>query len=228
MRKLKLFPFQGDLPSLTNGSRKAIQFIAFSLFFIGFSQLLSGQCTPVSSTISGHVVQDRDFNANWDLTDPGKADVPISLFDNEQNLVAETSTNAFGYYEISGLVDGKSYRLEFLLDDEWTSASAGIPGNERIQFVSAPACEQNLFVNNPLDYCGPDAKVAVSKFIQGGASENDNNSTLINLSYDFQTDKTLEPVARKSQTGSVWGLAYSKGAQKLFSSAFVNFFSKGL
>jgi hypothetical protein len=218
MRKLKLNPL--GFASSLNGVLRASLPLFVLLLFVN-TQKLSAQCTPAAQTISGKVVLDVDYNTAYDQTDPGVADVQVLAYDVTGNLVTDATTDANGEYQLSGLVDGNPYRVEFVIDDSYAPVAAGGSSEELLRFVLAPACESDLLIHEPLGYIGPDPKIAVSKFIQGATGENDNNSTLISVDYEFETDKNTGLIARKAETGSVWGMAFSRKKQKLFTSAFV-------
>ena len=219
MRKLKLNPVNGVVPTNSFGIKSAITFsvVAFLIFFNQYQ--LTGQCTPADETISGHVLMDMNFNGMADFTDPGKKDITLSLYDASQNLVAQSTTDEFGYYHFEGLANGLKLRLEFQLPSTMMHPSSG--NGDLIRFVTVPVCEENLMIHDPMNYCDPNPDIVVMKFIQGGENENDNSATLISVSNKFNTDKNIQPIARKGETGSIWGMAFSKRFQRIFSSAFV-------
>lgn len=217
MRKLKLSPsgFTSEF-----GLFGTTTFV-FTIILIFFQHLLIAQCNPESTTISGNTLLDGNFSAKIEVTDPGFAGLTVVAYDQNNTMVSQSVTDAFGYYRLDGLTDGVDYRIEFSLPEHMAVVAHNSVVDEPVRFLKSPACGLDLLIYDPLDYCGTNPKLAVSKFIQGTIGENDNNTTLITVDYDFETDKNVAPIARKGQTGAVWGMAFSKLTQKLYTSAFV-------
>lgn len=79
--------------------------------------------TYVPATIGDFVWEDMDADGIQDAGEPGVAGVQVTLFDGSSMKVAETATDANGYYLFNCLKPG-SYYLNFDLPDGWRFSPA--------------------------------------------------------------------------------------------------------
>lgn len=181
----------------------------------------SAQCVPESGSIKGKVYLDHDFSGGIDNSDPGLEGLSVFAFDAGGNMVSKTLTASDGTFKLAGLSDQKTYRMEFGQIPGLVLAHSGLNSNSNMRFVTAPACEQDLLLHDPLEYCNANPSIMFTQFFQGTAGENDNASTLKYIPIGFGTNQTITPAARKASTGSVWGMVFSRKYQTIFNSAFV-------
>ena len=84
-------------------------FLSIILFFP--QQSVMGQCP--SRTVSGTVFVDQDLDGVNDSAEGGFANLQVRAFDAAGTRRGQDITNSSGAYNISGLLNGQSYRLEF-------------------------------------------------------------------------------------------------------------------
>lgn len=199
----------------------------FPLFFLVFSGSLfyndiNAQCTIVPGTISGQVVWDKNYNGIKDASDQALSNIKVIAVAPSGNTLAEAYTANDGSYKLTGLKDGDNYLIEISKPGwlEYSLSGADYISDIRIQ--TAPACNILFGLFDP-SYNGGGllSDLAVSCFVQGESNSQASGETLVRLSQSFKTTTPISKIAMHSQTGAVWGLAYKKSSNQLFSSAFV-------
>ncbi len=189
--------------------------------FIGFmSQSAHAQCTASSNTISGIVFLDENGNG---LNDDNayRGNILVQVYDSSNNLVGSDVTSSSGDYAILGVSDGEDYRIEFDHTSDFTSTLYSSDNGTKVQFATAPTCDINFGIRSKELSCGDDPQIILTCFVQGQQGENDNVETIIQLDHQFNTATTPQKLAMKSQTGSIWGIAWDDRRSKIFYSAFV-------
>lgn len=212
MRKLLLQNYFADL---------ANNFLIFKIsliiiFFISGTKIYS-QCTPVTGQISGSVLNDINFNSNIDFGDTGISGVKIFAYDRHQNLVATDITDSDGNYNLEGLSDGIQYRLEIKVPELYSL----VKSYKDLMNQTSPACGIKTMLYKPTSYTHPNPGVVVPMFIQGKSDEYQNNGVILTFPSNFVSSTTVSESVRKGELGSVWGVAFKRSTQQLFSSAFV-------
>lgn len=203
-----------------------------------FSQIAVGLLLPfllasgVSAQITGVVY--RDYNGNGTrqtvspTIEPGIPGVIVTAYGANDIVVNSTTTAANGTYSLPYV---SPVRLEFTLPSTATScANRGIDfssfSNEgnNVRFVSASGT-QNYAVNNPNDYVSSTNPMAfMSKYTNGNPLGGGTSGTSTwFVGYPYTNSGTTAPTMTLNGTtiGSTWGVAYSKQAGKVFTSAFV-------
>lgn len=173
------------------------------------------------ANISGHVFQDLNLNGSFDIgaasSEVGLVGVMVKAYDATGSEAGQGISDANGQYTISGLTAGK-YRLEFSLSEIGLAATHHSSGaGTTLQLVDDGSTTADLGVMKSQDYCEANPKVATSAF-SSGLSTTGNQNSLYTFNYDASNTASL---AVKAVTGSIWGLAYDKQKQKLFSAAFL-------
>ena len=176
-----------------------------------------GQCVPNSNEISGVIYNDLNFDNSVDLNDGKIEGVSVYLYDNHQQLISESISDADGKYVLTGLEDGKEYRIGFDSPEGYYPAK----NNKLNRLVESPKCMVNLLLHVPVLYASPEPDIAMTMFYQGDDTKYPTASTIFSISSRFNGLSSRESVALKSEIGSVWGLAFSRTTQQLFTSAFV-------
>ncbi|MBL7787755.1 MAG: hypothetical protein JNM36_17740, partial [Chitinophagales bacterium] len=187
--------------------------------------------------VSGTVF--RDFNANGikDNTSPfneiGLAGVTVTAYNTVGTSVGTATSAANGTYTIAG-VSG-AVRVEFTVETlsncldtniDYPSGGGGSYGSS-VQFVNAPISSVNFAVNNPADYnTGTTGiNVFIPRHIKGDPLPAGGSSGSQDwfVGFPYTSSGTTAPSQKLSGQviGSTWGVAYSKQAQKLFTSAFL-------
>lgn len=208
----------------SNAGRSLQLLIAVLFTFGGIFQhinTVSGQCIPKPGVISGKVFLDHDFSANIGSEDPGLEGLQVFAYDAEGKLVAKATSISDGSYELAGLSNQKVYRVAFGTLPGLGLADNGLYDNSNLRFITAPACEQNLLLHDPLEYCNANPNVMVTQFYHGTAGENENAATLKYVPYNFGSVQTITSSARRANTGAIWGMVFSRKYQTIYNSAFV-------
>lgn len=211
---------------LSTMKKKLFVFLV-SLFFAGLAS---------NAQITGTVF--RDYNLDGIYQAPptsneyGLEGIIINAYDATNTIIATTTSTANGTYTLPFTVP---VRLEFefpaptLCVDSNTDFSSVVGGGENIRFINASTPNVNYAVQNPDDYIvSANPMIFIPKFNRGdplvpGLSA----GTLAFLSYPYSTSGTVMPTvsSMSSQIGACWGVAYSKQAKKVFTSAFLKRFA---
>ena len=177
--------------------------------------------------VSGTVFRDFNINGTQQTTnpiEPGLEGVTVKAFNASNAQVGATATtNASGVYTIAGITG--DVRLEFTLPNTFY-ASNGKTGNTTVRFATAPATGINLGANNPSDYCPGTPDVIVTCFVNGnplGGGTAGTGKALVKFPYNIANASTTGPtgLANAVDVGSVWGAAYQRETDKVFTAAFL-------
>jgi SdrD B-like domain/SprB repeat len=200
--------------------------------------------------ISGNVFRDFNADGIHTLSapnliEPGLKDVTVNAYDVNSNLFS-TTTNAIGDYSISAGTG--PYRVEFILPNGYF-ASNGNLSNTTTQFVPAGGVA-NLGVNHPSDYVvnnpsiittmmlagdnrlpkttfqygvqvGVQDEPSIVQFHYNNAVALSNVSGLPHANYAAPVTPNNTEIAYAEKVGTLWGVAYQRESDKLFTSAFM-------
>jgi hypothetical protein len=181
----------------------------------------------------------RDYNNNGlyetsaSFTEAGVAGVEVRAFNSAGTNVTNGSvqiTNSAGAYSISPTTSGP-FRLEFTLPTSlstayYTSAN-GSDSRTSIQFVPSSPATANFGISNPSEYCQTVAPpLVVPCFVSGdplsATTTVGGEVAIVSVPYNSSgTAISGTYIATARQVGSVFGLAYQRETQKLFSAAFL-------
>ena len=198
--------------------------------------LLAGLCLAISAStqaqISGTVY--RDYNGNGSrqtvapTIEPGVGGVVVNAYNSGDALIASTTTDAAGAYTLPYTVP---VRIEFItpLSGNCVKSSldfhSGNGDGNNIRFVTSSPTTLNYAVNNPADYINSvNPNLFVPHFTGGdplGGGTAGTASALDGYPYTSSGTTAATFTLQALNTGSTWGTAYSKQAQKLFTSAFL-------
>lgn len=214
MRKLNCFVQEKQL-----GLKYAIILKSLLLFLlILFVKVeINSQCKPNTNEISGTVFNDVNFNGEVDIIDEGIADISVYLYDEHQSIVAKGISDKNGNYKFKSVPTDKKYRLEFSFPNIYSLAS----GSKSVIDVQSTTCGNNLLLHRPSKYRSDNKNIAMSMFYQGGAAQYTDRDVIFSMAPNFDKNSVIQSVVKKSEIGSIWGLAFSKVTQQLFTSAFV-------
>ena len=197
-------------------------------------QFINAQCQASSSDfIEGTVY--RDYNSNGEQNsrstsssfhEPGVFDILVKAFDNEGNVIARAITDYEGNWALD-VGEGTDVRIEFTVPDYLKSARLLSGGsNSMIVFETAPACDVNIGVYNPSDFCQDNPEVISACFNRVGYAS---SPTIISIDYNDGSDsgtdisayqETTNPISISSDIGTIWGMAYNRRNNKLFASRY--------
>ncbi len=202
-------------------------------------------CTSDSTEIRGTVFEDFNFNGLYDNGEYlGVDSVIITATDSLGNTFTD-STDSNGDYALTGLVENRTYRLEFTNLPSWAQSTFhGEDNGTTVQFLQAGYCA-NLGVASPANYCVDDPELLIGCFVQGaynGAASSGKAIVSISYSYagdpdgningttysgpnDWPTETPVRPlpnaIATHAEVGSIYGVSFDQTQNKLFSSAYV-------
>ena len=198
---------------------------------------------PVSAagTVTGQVY--IDYNANGTMDDNGQqTDTPlrgvgVELYDINGVMVDTTTTGFDGNYTVTADEDGP-YRIEFVdVPSEYSAAPVGQMNNSSVQFVN-DGDTANYAVVDSENYCENNGFLTTSCYLAGNVE----GDTLVRFPYGYTTDldgsitgentagpdfvsrdDTLmpTPIGFNNTIGTVYGLAYDRGSETIYSGAYV-------
>lgn len=210
------------LVKILNMNQKLLLLCAFFLF----------STQQIFSQISGAVY--RDYNANGlrdmaaPVTEPGVAGVVINAYDAGNSLLSTTTSANDGSYSMPFT---EKVRIEFIIPAGMNCVSnnldftgAGVDGNN-VRFVGGNIANLNYAISHPNDFIkNTNPFVFVPVFTSGDPLGGGNSgSTPGFLGYTFNSTATPSDTKSlpQSEMGTVWGTAYSKQANRIFTSAFL-------
>ncbi|UJS23266.1 SdrD B-like domain-containing protein [Thiothrix winogradskyi] len=191
-------------------------------------------CNASAGQFGGIAFRDYNQNGMREPQEEGIAGITVTAYNSANAVAATGTTDARGWYTLSGLTNGTQYRLEYTnLPNGLYPGAAGTDTASTVRFVTASGnCATNLGVSDPIEYCEIDPSVAASNFVNGNPSVADvgNYASLFTFPYNATGDaynQTPAPVtkANTSQTGALWGMAYQKTTRTLFASAAMRRFA---
>lgn len=224
--------FEVDLTTTTSGQTVSAFFTAApgcSAVSGGIS--LPAACPPTAcggNNLGGKVF--NDFNADGVLNageTSGVSGITVKAYDRTGALLGTATTDIFGIYSITSL-QASSYpvRVEFTNLPTYAGQGTqnGSNGRTTVQFVNSPNCEVDLGVLYPNDYCQANPQIIVPCYLNGDSNDpgSINEPAIVGLPYDFSGKTTI---AKISEVGSVWAIAYNRNTNVIFSAAFLRRYS---
>ncbi|MCB9309228.1 MAG: hypothetical protein H6567_04105 [Lewinellaceae bacterium] len=199
-----------------------ILFILVSLFYTLMSY---GQITGVVF---------RDFNANGlkDANEPLVAGINVTAYSSTGvcGTAVTTGTGATNY-SLTGCGTG-AVRIEFTIPStgacnlssaiDYTSGGGASYGSS-VQFANGNSSNVNFAINAPEDYFLPaeNPRLYLPCYINGDPANSNVAAADAFVGVNFDATGAIDHVATAGEIGSTWGVAYSKQAQKIFTSAFL-------
>ncbi|WP_308873452.1 SdrD B-like domain-containing protein [Thiothrix subterranea] len=191
-------------------------------------------CNASAGQFGGIAFRDYNQNGIREPQEEGIAAITVTAYNGANAVAATATTDARGWYTLSGLTNGTQYRLEYTnLPSGLYPGAAGTDTASTVRFVTASgSCAANLGISDPIEYCQAIPPVAAFNFVNGNPSIADigNYASLFTFPYDATGgayDQTPPAItkANTSQTGALWGLAYQKTTKTLYASAAMRRFS---
>jgi len=178
----------------------------------------------------------RDYNADGvkQTTEPLIAGVTVKAY-NTGNTECATATSlatadgSGNNYSLTGC--SGSVRVEFTIPDagcglnpavDYTSGGGTAYGSS-VQFVTSSSNNVNFAVNAPEDYftSADNPKLFVPCYLNGDPANTNVAAGDAFVNVKFDATGSITKVATAGQIGSTWGVADSKQANKVFTSAFL-------
>ena len=196
-------------------------FLAFLCFVLG-----SGVS---QAQVSGTVF--RDFNGNGvknntaTFNETGVPGVTVKAFNAAGVQVGgDKITSATGAYSFTGL--NLPLRIEFsgLAAGDF-SGPQGSGSGTNVQFVTAASTTVNYGINAAPDYCQAAPALFVPCFVNGdplSGTSVGNRDALVQIPYTASGSSPAPvEIAKASEVGSIWGMAYHRGSKRLLTAAFL-------
>lgn len=190
---------------------------------------------PAQAQVSGNIFRDFNGNGTKDTNEPSVSGVTVNAYNVAGALCGtDVSDNlATSNYSIAGCGTG-AVRVEFVLPTTGSCANSDIDftsfvgsGNSTsVQFVNGNSTNVNYALNNPADYTTGTAStnIFLPCYVSGNPSGGGTSGTDDwFVGFPYSTTGTSAPPQHVNGTtlGAVWGVAYSKQAKKIFTSAFL-------
>lgn len=193
---------------------------------------LPAACPPITCSgtqTGGTVFNDYDADGIKDAGEiNGVSQVTVKAIDCNGTVYTAT-TDGFGKYVLTIPQTHYPIRVEFL--DLPAYAGQGTPngddGRTTVQFVAAPDCNVDLGILDKNDYCQTTPKVVVPCYVYGNpaaGSESGLSDALVAFDYGTSGPKDMSKItvlAKAQEIGTVWGLAFDKYTNKVYTSATV-------
>lgn len=188
--------------------------------------------------ISGKVFRDYNSNGVRDssatFVEPYTEGVTIKAYNSANTLVGTQTSSTNGSYSFTGLT--LPLRIEFSIPSllncslsgyDYTSVN-GAGNGTSVQFITTSSSNVNFAVSNPneVNYSGTNSMLYTPIQIKGDVLNSSGTSGqqtgFVGYPYlaNGSTDLSVYKVDA-SELGGTWGVAYSKQAKKIFTSAFV-------
>ncbi len=181
--------------------------------------------------INGTVFRDYNDDGTHDPGEPGVSGVTVSAYDGANTIVASDTTDVSGGYSLTGLTDTSTYRIEFSgLASADKPGSFGANNDSSVVFVTSPADGVDFGLNDSADYCQDDPLVSMSCFENGdGLAAGSTNPGYVHFRWSASgvtpgiggTGSTYTQTAEVQEVGTVWGAAYQRESQRLFTASFL-------
>lgn len=195
-------------------------FILVALMQLSFL-LFSQTCGSIQNDqIKGHAFYDWNYNGVKDANDSrGVEGIMVEIYDCDDNLLTTQTTDADGNFSYAGLNPLDTFRVAYKLTAERSflkSSALGADNGSFVQFVQPGNCAP-LGVGSPMDYSTGNPLVATSMMIAGNQSAA--TRAILGMPSDFS--QPAVHIETSDAVGAVWGLAYQRSSQTIFSSAFL-------
>lgn len=194
-----------------------------NILFLGV--LLLSAAVIKAQTVSGTIFRDTDASGSKSTTELPVQGITISAYAPNGTLAGTATSAANGNYTISGLTAAVMYRVEFTnLPSGYYDGAKGTGSGTQVQFTLGNASNINLGINYPSDYCQTNPDIIMPQMISGDAAAAAvaPAPTLYRIPYSA-VNNTPAPttLATMGGTGALFGAAYQRGTDKLFSTAFL-------
>lgn len=190
-----------------------LTFYVLCIYLIGIYSMANGQ-------ISGKIYQDNNGDGQISSSEKGLADIMVKAFDRKNQVITQTTTDSLGNYLLN-ITSGKRVRIELEnLPDGIFSSPSGPFNSPMVQFVQSPKPANNIGLHYPSNYDNGVSRVAAVSYTIGNAKDSWGDTATAVTIFMAKTLKDKYKLAKMSDVGSVWGLAYDKNRERLYISSF--------
>lgn len=191
-------------------------------------------CDATLGQFGGIAFRDYNQNGTREPQEEGIAGITVTAYDSTNTSIATATTDARGWYKLSGLSNGVQYRLEYTsLPSGLASGASGMDTASNVRFITAAAdCAAHYSVSDPVEYCQATPYVATSSFTGGNPAlaASGSYTSIHTFPYTAEGEDDTQTVAPSTkatagQTGALWGMAYQKPTKTLYTSAAMRRFA---
>ncbi len=182
----------------------------------------NAQC-GTNNNIGGTIFLDANSNGIGDEeAETGIKGVSIAAYDNDGNIVNQTTSDKDGKYVLL-VPNGEKVRVEFTnLPFGYYPSFEGNDNATSVQFVQSPTCTADFGVVNESTYCEDNPKIALPCFVSGDpllGGDIVNRDAFVALNYDGSG--SVAHLAVASEVGATWGMTYDRRSESAFISSFI-------
>lgn len=202
-----------------------VVFSAFSLILANTAFAAPVSCA--SNQIAGFAFRDFNSNGTVDAFETGVEGLSVSVTAPDGSTVT-TQTDSTGYFAVSTSSAAKHRVTLSGLPAELRFGFATGSDADDVRFITPGKCDVEFALSAPAEFCaapGSTAKLATTRFINGDPLAGGNAGsfgTVVSFDSNAQgLGMPINEIASSGQTGSVWGLAYSRATKAFYTSAFM-------
>lgn len=200
---------------INSDSKSGSKVIAWALWIS-----LLGGIGIAEADVSGTVFRDLPVNgasANTygkkDANETGVAGITVNAVD-ASGTTGSATTTADGTWSISGL-SGQVRVVFDNLPSYLKPSEIGDNSATTVQFANEGNNDIDLGVHNPADYSSDNPLIAIPIFVNGDQTADKQTLDV----KDYRNNGILQHIANDTDTGAIWGLAYSPDQKILYASA---------
>ena len=192
------------------------------------SSMMMPGCAGLAPTeVGGQVWEDWNYNGVMDETPiVGVPDVTVTVYGCDGTVLGTLMTDANGEWslDVSGAATcngSNDVRVEYSGLPSWAKFSAvGVNNGSSVQFVAPGNCAR-LAVGDP-DFYYQSAPDMVTSVFRNGLPD-PSHSALVKFGYNSSgiSQSGITSLATDAEIGSVFGIAYARETQKIYSAAFL-------
>jgi len=180
---------------------------------------LAAPFTQESASISGLIFHDLNANGLIDGTEAGVAAVTVKAYDAAGAEIATALSDANGNYSLTTPADVRVRLEATALPAGFVPGVEGVDAKTTVQFLTAPRAQANVALSSEGGCTNP--RLATTCFTNGLRSQGGNHSAIVSFPYDRPNSASISKDVAVNDVGSVWGLAYAAGQNKLYASAIL-------
>ncbi|MEM7535600.1 MAG: SdrD B-like domain-containing protein [Chloroflexota bacterium] len=180
---------------------------------------------PVSpDSIAGTVYNDIDHDGTQDAGEPGVAGVTVTAYDASGGSVS-TTTDSNGAYTLA--IASGTYRVEITDYPSWLQP--GVAAGNTTTVIASSGTTVDFNLSNPESFCASNPDIAIACYTNGDPTQGGTSATndaIVSFAYN-NTGRPTEGATAPNHdvmtddVGSVWGMAYDRENQLLYSAAFL-------
>lgn len=177
-------------------------------------------CTQAAAQISGVVYNDVNSTNRQDNGEKGMAGINVKAYNRKGELAASAVTDSTGKYQLS-IPAGRKVRVEYTnVPNGFVSSGVNFLNGGTVQFLTSPKSNINVGIYDPLLFDDGYARVVIASYTLGSQKNvRSDTGTAISM-FDAAKFGAKYALATAGKVGAIWGLAYDRNRERLYTSAF--------